>query len=378
MNSGTRRPGARAARRARGGRSGTPVPLLTILLTCLSAPPRAAADHPAVSLGSGTSRAMNTESAIPLGRGDWWLGVRSEYVRFREYSDARLLALRRRDPDADLHSVESLLATSLGLFYGVTDDVTVGLRLPYLRRSGIREPGHAAAEGAISAAHTTGPGHAGQVGEVERLGEVDGLGDLGLFGQWRVLERRPWHLALLAGLDLPSGETSERASNGERVETEFQPGSGAVRGSLGLAGTWVAGIVNVDASTVYAIAGDGSRDTNLGDVFAYGLALSHRIGAHEHGGPHHPGEAHDHNEGHLLGWDVFLELNGEWREREVAGGVRDGNSGGALLWLSPGARLTVAGRVTLGVSVGIPIAEDLNGDQVKPSYRIVSSAGLVF
>lgn len=346
--------------------------VLSFLLLASAMPARA--DHPAVSLGSGAARAMNTESGVPLARGAWWVGVRSEYVDFREYSDARLRGLRRRGPEADLHSVESLLATSLGLFYGVTDDVTLGLRLPYVRRTGIREPGHADEAAAIAAAHSTGGDTVGDggPGEVEQLGSVDGLGDLGLFGQWRFLHRGPWHLSLLAGLDLPTGETSERASNGDRVETEFQPGSGAVDGSLGLAATWATRPFSVDASAVYTIAGDGSRDTNLGDVLAYGLAVSHRVGSHDHAGDH------DHATGHALLWDVFLELNGEWREREVVDGATDGNSGGALLWLSPGARLTIAGRVTLGVSVGLPIAEDLNGDQVRPSWRVVSSAGLVF
>jgi len=331
------------------------------------------ADHPAVSLGSGTSRAMNTESAVPLARGGWWIGLRSEYVRFREFDDGRLLALRRRDPDGDLHSVESLLATSLGLFYGVTDDVTVGAKLPYVRRTGIREPGHAGAGGeAVHAAHTNGGGGGGGSLEIENLGSVHGLGDLGLFGQWRVLERAPWQVALLAGLELPTGATSARASNDERVETEFQPGSGSVDGMIGVAGTVAAGIVNVDASTVYTIAGDGSRDTNLGDVFAYGLAVSHRIGEHGHA------SGHVHATGHRFLWDVFAEVNGEWRERQSVNGRHEDNSGGALLWLSPGGRVTIAGRVTLGFSVGIPIAEDLNGDQVKPSWRIVSSAGLAF
>ena len=73
-------------------------------------------------------------------------------------------------------------------------------------------------------------------------------------------------------------------------------------------------------------------------------------------------------------WRIILPR----REREAVDGRRDGNSGGSLLWFSPGGRVTIGGRVSLGLSVGIPIAEDLNGDQVTPSWRIVSSAGLVF
>lgn len=370
MNTWTRALSSRRAARTSG--RGTRLLLVPALVVAVGAT-ASLADHPSVSLGSSAARGMNTESAIPLGRRTWSLGVRSEYVRFREYSDARLVGLRRRDPDADLHSVDSLLAASLGLLYGVTEDVTLGLRLPYVRRTGIREPGPPLSAAALAAAHATAP-HTidGPPGGVEQLGDVDGIGDLGLFGQWRFARRGPWHAAVLAGLDLPTGETSARASNGERVETEFQPGSGSVDGLLGLAGTFAGGPVMVDASAVYTIAGDGSHDTNLGDVLAYGLALSHRLGGHEHAGDH------DHGTGHPFLWDVFVELNGEWREREEVDGRRDGNSGGTLLWLSPGARVTIAGRVAIGVSVGIPIAHDLHGDQVHPSYRLLTSAGLSF
>lgn len=347
------------------------VSLLVVALLAATAPP-ALGDHPAVSLGGGAGRGINTESGVPLPRGAWSIGARSEYVDFRAYSDARLRALRRRGPEADLHSVDALLAVTLGVFYGLTDDVTVGLRLPYVRRTGIREP-TGGDPAATAAAHSTGGGGGGGTGiGIERPGAIDGLGDLGLFGQWRVFERAPWHGSLLAGLDLPTGETSARASNGERLETEFQPGSGAVDGSLGFAVTRTSRWLSADASAVYTIAGRGARKTDLGDVFAYGIAVAHRLGAHG-------GEAgHDHDHGHRLLWDAFVELNGEWRARERVGGETDANSGGTLLWLSPGARLTVGGRLTIGVSVGIPIAEGLHGDQVRPSWRLVTSAGLAF
>jgi hypothetical protein len=38
----------------------------------------------------------------------------------------------------------------------------------------------------------------------------------------------------------------------------------------------------------------------------------------------------------------------------------------------------VAGRVGVGVSFGIPVATDLRGDQVDPSYRVITSIGVGF
>jgi hypothetical protein len=74
----------------------------------------------------------------------------------------------------------------------------------------------------------------------------------------------------------------------------------------------------------------------------------------------------------------MLELNGEWRDQEHIDGALNGNSGGTVLYLSPGLRLTVASRVSFGLSVGVPLVTDLQGDQVDPSYRLIASMGVGF
>ena len=39
--------------------------------------------------------------------------------------------------------------------------------------------------------------------------------------------------------------------------------------------------------------------------------------------------------------DLVLELNGEWHGHEVEGGVKDANSGGNVIYLSPGLRISM-------------------------------------
>ncbi len=68
--------------------------------------------------------------------------------------------------------LSSLLNASVGGFYGVTDDLTLGFRLPYAWRFDIREPPHLE-EGEEGA------------GVIEQVGDTDGIGDLVLFGQYR-------------------------------------------------------------------------------------------------------------------------------------------------------------------------------------------------
>jgi hypothetical protein len=263
--------------------------------------------------------------------------------------------------------------------------------VPYVRRTGLREPfpGTDGDATAVVAAHSTDE-HSG-VGlpagpAVLDLGGSDGLGDVTLFGQYRVLEHSAGHhLSLLAGLKTPTGRTNLRSRQGLRLETDLQPGSGSWDGLLGLAYTRLLGRVSLDGSVLYTIASEGAQRTNLGDVFAFDAAVTYRVQgeprhAHQHGHDHQRDHDHDHPaaSGPDLAWDVMLELNGEWRDQEHIDGALNGNSGGTVLYLSPGLRLTVARRVSFGLSVGVPLVTDLQGDQVDPTYRLIASMGVGF
>ena len=100
------------------------------------------ADHASISLGVGTASPIGTESALTLKEGSFSTGFRSELIRFDEFSDTKLQQLRAADPDADLHSVESLWSLSVSAAYGITDDFTIGFRVPFIMRDNIREPAH--------------------------------------------------------------------------------------------------------------------------------------------------------------------------------------------------------------------------------------------
>jgi hypothetical protein len=72
-----------------------------------------------------------------------------------------------------------------------------------------------------------------------------------------------------------------------------------------------------------------------------------------------------------------LELNGEWQAKENFAGITDPNSGGNVVYLSPGLRLS-SNRLSGFVSFGVPIVNDLNGIQSEPTYRVVSGLVLAF
>ena len=97
-----------------------------------------------------------------------------------------------------------------------------------------------------------------------------------------------------------------------------------------------------------------------------------------HGGP--KGRKHDHEEpaapaGPAV--DLVLEVNGEWHDKQSTAGVRDPNSGGTVVYLSPGVRVSVD-KWSGYVSLGIPVVNEPNGIQPEPSLRIITGVSFAF
>jgi hypothetical protein len=307
----------------------------------------------AMALGGGNlSSAINTESAVPIPEGHFAGGLRSEYVRIDRMSDGQAIRQHEANEEADLHSVDSVLTTSLGVAYGVTDDLTVGLRLPYVWRENVSEPHH---------------------DEIEKLGDPNGLGDTVVFGQYRFLhlQEQDVHAAVLLGVKTPTGRTHRRAEGeeGHLIELEQQPGSGSWDGIAGLAYTQVFGPVTFNASTIYTIVTKGDQDTDLGDVFSYNAALSYRLGL---GGGDGGGEYFFLTPGRYA-VDLVMELNGQWRDQQSVHGEKVENSGAHQLYVSPGGQ-----HVNLGLSFGVPVVEHFNGHQDQLDYRAVGTLSFYY
>jgi hypothetical protein len=309
----------------------------------------ARADHPITGFGAGIAGPAITIPATTLPKGKGVVAMRMEFIKFSTFSDAELREFAGQEVEA--HSVDYLFAPSLGVGYGLTDNLTIGVRLPYVLRTDIRE-GH----------------QENGEAEIHSHGNSDGIGDLSLLGQYRFLNIKSYNLecALLAGIKIPTGATGVKDRDGESFETEHQPGSGSWDPLLGLAAGKRSGSFSFDANVLYTFATQGAQRTNLGDRLNYNLAVSYRIGNNE---AHH--HAHITTEHAHLAWDLIFEANGEWqKKRKTAGGI-DENSGGNLIYLSPGVRLCAGNDWAAALSVGVPVFEDLNGIQHETDVRAI-------
>ncbi len=346
---------------------------------CLIASNLSLADHPTLGLQQEAAGSITTLSAITLPKGSGTLGFESQFIANDEISDADLS--HYAESDEEVHSTDGVYNISLNAAYGASDNLTLGLNLPYVSRINIREGAHHAAEEAEhpheaeeAESHAAEHG-AAEANEIEVLGDSSGIGDLTLYGQYRFFGQldSDFHAAALFGVKAPTGKTDISTVDGHLFESEHQPGSGSWDVLTGLIVTRQWSRLTLDSNILYAFANDGSQDTNQGDIFNYNFALSYRLQSvptHSHHGAHSDSAA---NRGF---WDFAVELNGEWRDQVIVGGKRKQHTGGNIIYVAPSVRYGRDNGFSAYLSVGLPAVKSLNGIQSEPSMRVF--AGISF
>ncbi|MBR0827502.1 transporter [Bradyrhizobium manausense] len=337
----------------------------------------ASAHHPGVG-GVGGAGGIFTIGAGTLDQGQFAVSAYVEYLRLKQLSDQTLLA----NIGNDVHGLQTVESRVLALSYGVTNDLTVSLRLPWVRRTGILE---GVQEDPADPA------------TVRDRGDTSGFGDVTVLGQYRFLNDsvRGTQAAVLFGFKAPTGRTNLVDPFGETFEAEFQPGSGSWDGLFGAAFSQrLTPALSFHANLLAIVTGTGTQDTNLGNRLLYNAALSYRLFGetatepHSHGPPDAYAHAgHDHRlatkaqpvaapHKHVA-LDAILEINGEWHDKQRIAGVADPNSGGNTIYVSPGLRVTVENWSGY-VLVGLPVTNNYNGVQATPSWRVLGGVSAVF
>lgn len=344
-----------------------------IPLLLIAAPTISLADHLSGGFGLQSATPFWTDSAQTLQAGRFSFGLRGEYQKMRAISEQDLKALRTADalqnPDlyeneetgnegdhekqANLHNVDELFGASFRAAYGITDDLTVGLRVPFVYRSSISEAGHA---------HFHNDGDLG-VHQNENLGSSEGIGDISFWGQYQFYKDGKNSAAAILGFKAPTGEVRNLTDTGERFETHLQPGSGSWDSMYGLAYGYDLDVVKLNTSVMYTVTTKGSQGTDLGDSFNYNLAATYPVQLASFCGS--------------CSVNLIMEMNGEWRDREE----REGrnyihNSGGHTIFLSPGVRFMSGSNWNIGGSFGYAVVHDWKGNQSEPDFRLSTAFNL--
>ena len=338
---------------------------LLLFTSLLSAP--ALADHLGPS-GFGAGGGASVFSPDTLDEGHWAAGLRLTYTRPEQRSDAELAALAGRHVHS--HNTDYNLVTGVSAAYGITHHLSVSAELPYIRRDDLREGTHT---------HSGGVATNG----VEKLGSVAGIGDVNLLAKYRLTDGEDAAFALIGGIKLPTGSTHKRSLEGERLETEHQPGTGSWDPILGASASTPLGALTLTGSALYQFSTKGAQNTSLGDRFQGGIALSHRFGEppHEHGDSHshhHGDELDEHPDPPRSTWDAFVELAGEWEGRQRIDGEVETESGGRWAWVAPGVRFNAASGWSASAGVAVPLWQRIRDSHPDNRFRLMLSAGSAF
>lgn len=376
----------------------------------LAANSHSRADHPSIAFGGGGSGPINAVSASTLPEGKWASSLRMEYLDFDRYTDAQLERFGLKGIHAD--SVDYSLGAFASLGYGLTDNITVGMRLPYFYTDDIREP-----EEELG------------IVEVANEGDAAGLGDFLFMSVLRLHDDEASKLTIsaIAGLEIPTGHYTARNDEGDLFELEHQPSSHSWDPLVGLALRKGFDHWSFHSSATYMFVTEGAYDTNLGDVCNYNAAVvfhlfgdshdhshsddfptigpsgvrqasyvdddaDHDHGDHDHGDHDHSShdhgessggpddnQSHEHNDTHRgASLDGILELNGIWEGKDVIGSERDNDSGGNVIYLAPGLRLTLNERMSCFASTGFPVIQNLNGANHRVEFRLVLGTAISY
>jgi hypothetical protein len=318
------------------------------------------ADHTGPS-GVGSGSGINVFSPDTLDEGHGAIGLRILYTRPEQRSDQELEALAADHIHA--HNTDYNLSASVGAAYGITHRLTVSAELPYLRRDDLREGEHSHVAGLAT-------------NEIEQLGTVTGIGDLNLLAKYRLTGEKGFRFALIGGLKLPTGSTHKHDLEGERLETEHQPGTGSWDPIVGASAAMKTGAIQLTASALYQFAGKGAQDTRLGDRLQGGISIAHHFGEAEAEHHHDHGEAehHHHHEAHDS-WDAFVELGGEWEGRQEVAGTVESASGGSWIYAAPGVRFNSRNGWSAGAAVAVPLWQHIRDSHPDNRFRVMVSLG---
>lgn len=193
--------------------------------------------------------------------------------------------------------------------------------------------------------------------------DPDGFTDLWLTGKYRFYQGPIGQFAMLGGIKAPTGDSTITNSEGEPVEPSATAGTGAWDGQAGLAYTIALNaVLTLDASALYSFRGE-RHDYRLGDRLDIGTSLAWRLG--EGGGKY--------SQVSLVAEAILRHV-----QKSEEGGADDEATGGTVLFLSPGVKVSFTERLAASLGVQLPVVQNLNGAQLETDFRLLTGISYTF
>ena len=326
--------------------------VISILLSVLIMNTIAFAHHGGVSSAFGPGAPIETASPLALGKGRYLIYEKFEYVPF-EHKD-----------HAEPENIDTFTFFNTVFGYGVTDALSFYGILPFASKE-------QDCQGA-----SDGFGDLGLLVQYGfKLGERDGIRGLYRFGTedsyGADYSSDDLKMSVIAGLTVPTGTTSNRDDEGNRFDMGIQPGFAAPSVTLGLAASKM-------IIPHFTLTGDTSvltftetNDGKPGNEVRFNVAGGYEIFEKTNGFL---------SRLDIIGESNFLHLTKDTNEE----GEKENDSGGSILYLSPGLRATFGKHVSIGALIKIPTWKDLNNESKQQGaegledYRAIVTCSVSF
>ncbi len=176
-----------------------------------------------------------------------------------------------------------------------------------------------------------------------------GLGDMSIFAKKLLVQvdgkGETFRVAIKGTLKLPTG----------RQTSALPLGTGSTDYGASLVAGWLKGRLGLYGETIWFL-NTSNGDLDYGNRFAYNLALGFRLS---------PAAYRRYPSPQL---NFFLELNGSTVQRSRFGGLENPDSGGDLLFLSPGLQYVGGRKWLVEASLQLPLRDRPNGTQLGTDW----------
>jgi hypothetical protein len=185
---------------------------------------------------------------------------------------------------------------------------------------------------------------------------TDGFGDPEIMAIAQLLNfaNNTWALQGIAGTRVPLGKSDQTDESGARLEQHLQTGTGAWAGMFGAQLLYGGGSIPLFFSASYQTNGTNDHDFSYGNVFRFNAATQRGLSK---------------------SLDAIAEINGRTADYDTEGTATDPNSGGTIVYFSPGLRLRLGSALSLRSQVQIPVIKSLHGEQ---NEKVNVRTGLVW
>jgi len=234
-------------------------------------------------------------------------------------------------PVMDEQLLKSMFISSVGLRYGITNNITISALVPYVFL------------------HTN-------------TGDDNGISDLFLMGMFNVYSKNNFNFALQAGVKLPTG--IQKSSNFDNSTVIIGSGSYDPLFGAMVAKRW--NKITLLANGFFKYTTQGFHNNYYGKLTSHNLSLSYKIKS--------PTgvcalDSLNKNTVSNIGWSVTVGYCGEWIDKTIEDDVVDPNSGGYSGFATLGTNFSFK-KWSFPLTVSLPVVSKLNGIQNDAGYRI--------